>query len=104
MAALIWSPFDTKDDARAAARILLDEGLIACANLIASVESLFVWQGEVQTNAECGALFKTDAALLATAVARLETVHPYDTPVIMAWNADEAGKATEAWLGMLTRE
>jgi periplasmic divalent cation tolerance protein len=99
-AALIWSPFASEDDAAKAAAALLDEGLIACANLV-PVRSLYVWQGERGEARECGALFKTSEGLLDKAVARLAEIHPYETPAITGWRANAAAAATAAWLAGL---
>src|SRR5690606_15587997 len=79
-AALIWSAFADEDSAAEAASALLDERLIACANLLPGVRSLYVWGGERGEARECAVLFKTDAALLERACARLAELHPYDTP------------------------
>jgi periplasmic divalent cation tolerance protein len=100
-AALIWSPFESEEAAAEAASRLLDEGLIACANILPGVRSLYVWRGERGEARECGALFKTDANLLADAVARLAAIHPYETPAIAGWRAEATAPPTEAWLGEL---
>ncbi|MXO65609.1 divalent-cation tolerance protein CutA [Altericroceibacterium endophyticum] len=97
-AALIWCPFENAQDARQAARILLSEGLVACANIMPDMQSLYIWEGEQGEAQECGALFKTAPASLITAIARLEEIHPYDTPAIIGWNADETTPATRSWL------
>jgi periplasmic divalent cation tolerance protein len=100
MSALIWSTFGTQAEAEAAASALLDEGLIACANLLPGVRSLYVWNAERGEGNEVGVLFKTDARLLDRAVARLAELHPYDTPAIVGWRVD-AAPATAGWLGGL---
>ena len=100
-AALIWSPFADRESAEAAANQLLDEGLVACANLISGIRSVYLWNGERGSCEECGALFKTDAALLDRAIARLAAIHPYETPAITGWRCDSAAPATLAWLGAL---
>ena len=100
-AALIWSPFESEEAAARAAAQLLDEGLIACANLIPGVRSLYVWKGERGEARECGALFKTEAGLLDKAVARLAAIHPYETPAIAGWRADAVPPTTATWLGEL---
>ena len=102
-AALIWSPFESEAAAAEVAGQLLDEGLIACANLLPGVRSLYVWQGERGEARECGALFKTEGSLLDRAVARLAALHPYETSAVVGWHADAAGPATAAWLGALAR-
>jgi periplasmic divalent cation tolerance protein len=97
-AALVWCPFPDTDSARAAADTLLDERLIACANILAPVESRFVWEGARATGSEVGVLFKTTAAALDDVVERLGALHPYDMPAIIGWHADAAHPATLAWL------
>ena len=99
--ALIWCPFGDERSAREIADRLLDEGLVACANILPSMVSLYVWQGERHEDAEHGVLFKTDAALLDRAVARLVELHPYDTPAAIGWRADAATPETRRWLGDL---
>ncbi|TAD80777.1 MAG: divalent-cation tolerance protein CutA, partial [Sphingomonadales bacterium] len=44
-AALVWCPFPDTDSARTAADALLDDALIACANILGEIESRFVWEG-----------------------------------------------------------
>ncbi|WP_284123923.1 divalent-cation tolerance protein CutA [Parerythrobacter aestuarii] len=102
MAALVYAPFPDRESAREVAAQLLDEELIGCANLLGPVESLYEWQGERGEGSEIGVLFKTDVTLLERAVARLEALHPYDTPAVLGWKCDAPGAATAAWLGGLT--
>ncbi len=102
MSALIWSPFDSIDQAKPVCRTLLEDKLIACANFIPGVRSLYRWDGEIGEGKECGVLLKTDGALLDMAISRLEELHPYETPAILGWRCDSAGDATQAWLADLT--
>lgn len=101
MSALIWSTFADAAAAETAAGALLDEGLIACANILPVVRSIYVWNDERGESAEVGVLFKTDARVLDRAVARLAELHPYDTPAVVGWRIDAAAPATAAWLGAL---
>lgn len=101
--ALIWCPFPDAATAAATAKALLDERLVACANIMPAMLSLFEWVGERGEATEAGALFKTDAALLERAITRLAEEHPYDEPAILAWRCDASAPATAAWLGALTR-
>lgn len=102
-AALIWCPFPDQDSAATAAKSLLDERLIACANILPAMLSLFDWNGERGEEREAGMLLKTDAALLEQAIARLEGLHPYKQPAIVGWRCCAASPATGVWLAELTR-
>lgn len=97
-AALVWCPFPDADSARAIAGQLLDEGLIACANILGAIESHFIWQGTRSSGSETGVLFKSTANMLEPLVERLGKLHPYDTPAITGWRCDAAHPATVAWL------
>jgi len=98
-AALVWCPMPDREVARTISGQLLEEGLIACANIIGEMESVFLWQGARESAAETGVLFKTTAARLEAVIARLGSLHPYDTPAILGWRIDAALPATLAWLG-----
>lgn len=99
--ALIWCPFPGPDSAAAAANALLDEGLIACANILGEMRALFAWNGQRETTTETGVLFKTNALVLDRAVTRLAALHPYEEPAILGWRCDAAAPGTAAWLGAL---
>ena len=99
--ALAWCPFPDEHSAAAAATALLDEGLIACANILPAMRSLYVWRGARESASETGVLFKTDSALLDKLVARIPELHPYDEPAILGWGCDAAAPATARWLGEL---
>ncbi|MCK9543112.1 MAG: divalent-cation tolerance protein CutA [Novosphingobium sp.] len=100
-AALIWCPFPDEDSAARTAHTLLDERLIACANMLPTMRSIFQWRGERGEAQETGAILKTDAALLDRAMARLADLHPYEQPAIVGWRCDRASAATRAWLEAL---
>ena len=101
--ALAYAPFPDRESAREIAGTLLAEKLIACANILGTVEAVFEWQGEQASEEELGVLFKTDVAALDRLVARLGELHPYETPAILGWVCDAGHPATLAWLGETVR-
>ena len=98
-AALAWCPFPDAASARQAAATLLDEKLIACANILPGIESVFEWRGGVSSGTEVAVLFKTTSACLDALTTRLAECHPYDTPAIIGWHCDAAHPGTLKWLG-----
>jgi periplasmic divalent cation tolerance protein len=101
MTALIYCPFPDAESAGRVGRALIEEGLVACINIGAPMRSVFAWDGRLDEGEEIPCLLKTSSEALDRAVARLETLHPYEAPAIMGWHCDAAGAATKGWLGAL---
>ncbi|GMN02520.1 divalent-cation tolerance protein CutA [Erythrobacter sp. MTPC3] len=98
-AALVWCPFPDRESARAISGKLLDQKLIACANLIGEIESIFEWEGARSSDTEIGVLFKTSGDRLEDLVSVLGKLHPYDTPAIFGWPCGGTHPDTLEWLG-----
>ena len=60
-AALIYTTWPDGESAAAAAALLLEDKLIACANILAAGRSLYRWEGETCAEAETVMLLKTVA-------------------------------------------
>lgn len=70
--------------ARAIARGLLNDKLIACANVVKGVESMFWWQGKIDKAGEVLLVLKTRKGLFNKVCARVKALHSYDTPEVIA--------------------
>ncbi len=81
---LVLSTFPDPETARRIGRQLVEERLAACANLLPAVESIYWWEGKVETGQETLVLFKTPADRYAALEETLRRLHPYDVPEIIA--------------------
>ena len=100
---LVLSTFPDSATARDIARTLVAERLIACANLLPAVTSLYVWQGNHEESTETLALFKTPRALYTVLETRLRALHPYEVPEIIAVELTAALPAYLQWIAEQTR-
>lgn len=91
-----------EDSACAIAKAALEARLIACANL-SQVESLYRWQGKVETDRETVSVMKTRPEQLEPLCALIKKLHPYDLPAI-TWSTAEATEETAAWLRAQTTQ
>lgn len=66
------------------ARGLLEKRLIACANKVSGVRSLYRWEGEVCDDGEELLVMKTRAALVPRVVKRVKELHSYSVPEVIA--------------------
>ena len=79
-------------------RLLVEERLAACATLIPGVQSIYRWQGEVESATETLLLLKTGPEQLAALEARLHELHSYETPEFLVLGVDAASQPYLDWL------
>jgi len=85
--------------ARALSEALVRERLAACVNRIARVRSTFLWEGRLQEDEEILLIIKTSADRLATLSARIQALHPYEVPEVVAVGITGGSERYLAWLG-----
>ena len=95
---VVLSTFPDAEKAANVARALVDERLAACVNVVASVRSIYRWQGAVQDDAEVLAIIKTTSERYAALAARLAELHPYEVPEILALPIADGHPPYLAWL------
>lgn len=88
-----------KNEAEKIAHTLLEEKLIACANFIAPVHSVFRWQGKVEQAEECLMVLKSRLDLFETLAEKLKGLHSYEVPEILAVPVVAGSEAYLAWMG-----
>lgn len=66
------------------ARALVEERLAACVNLVPGLTSIYRWQGKLEQATECLLLIKTTADRFEELKQRVQALHPYELPEIIA--------------------
>ena len=89
--------------ARALAKVALSARLIACANLVPKVESLYWWQGKIESSAEVLLILKTQKTKLAALEKLVLTEHPYETPEFLVLPLSAGGGKYLGWLADATK-
>lgn len=74
----------SKKEASTIAKKLLSERLIACANIIEGVKSLFRWKGKVEKAKETLLVIKTVKMNFEKVKERIKRLHSYEVPEIVA--------------------
>ncbi len=96
---IAFSTFPDVETARRISRELVEDAFVACANVVAAVESIYYWKQKVETSGESLAIFKLTAARFAEFEARLRELHPYDVPEIVALNIARGSADYLRWIG-----
>ena len=83
-ALLVLTQFPDRDGAHRLARRLVESRLAACVSVGAPVDSLYHWQGAIETARELPVVIKTVADRFPEVVATIRECHPYELPEIVA--------------------
>jgi periplasmic divalent cation tolerance protein len=86
------------EKARAAGRTLVEEKLAACANILPGVESIFRWQGKVETSNEVMMVLKTTIARSQMLESRILALHPYEVPEIVVLRVSDGLPSYLRWV------
>ncbi|MDR1995609.1 divalent-cation tolerance protein CutA [Azonexus sp.] len=89
--------------ANAIALAVVEEKLAACVNLLPRVQSIYRWQGVVESASEIPLLIKTTGERYAALEARIRELHPYTVPEIIAVPISRGLPAYLNWLAEETR-
>jgi len=90
-----WPDLET---ARKAARVLVEERLAACGNIVPGVESVYRWEGQVETGAEVLVVFKTVIGSYQMFETRLRALHPYQVPEVLALRVTDGLPSYLRWV------
>jgi periplasmic divalent cation tolerance protein len=91
----------TGRNARECARIarhLLARRLIACANLVPQIRSLYTWKGKVADEKECLMVLKSSRAMFPELQAEIGKLHSYSLPEIIALPVVEGSPNYLNWI------
>jgi len=84
------------------ARTLVEERLAACVNLLAPMESVYRWEGQVETEPERQVVLKTSRARVNTLWERVRELHPYDVPEFIVLPIVDGNDAYLRWIAEST--
>jgi len=66
------------------AEALVREGLAACVNRVPGLRSIYMWQGQLQSDQEVLLLIKTTKTRFTALNERINALHPYELPELIA--------------------
>jgi periplasmic divalent cation tolerance protein len=97
-AVIVLTTLGAQTDASAFARVLVEERLAACVNVLPAMTSVFRWKGAVEDDREQQIVIKTTTDRVAALQARFNELHPYELPEFLVVSVSDGSPAYLAWL------
>ena len=95
---IAFCTFPDADTARKIVRELVDLKLTACGNIVPQIQSIYRWQGKVESSDEALAIFKIEAAGYSEFETKLRSLHPYEVPEIISCKIDNGSPDYLRWV------
>jgi len=89
----------SKEEAEKIAQKLLEEKLIACANIISPITSHFSWSGKIDCAEECLVVMKSRVDLFGELEGCVRGLHSYEVPEVLALPIVAGSEAYLSWMG-----
>ena len=95
---IVLSTAGSEEEGRKIARYLVEHQLAACVNIVPRIESVYRWQGKVESSSEYLLLIKTTADRFPAVRDALGELHSYELPECVAISGEKAVR--NIWIGL----
>jgi periplasmic divalent cation tolerance protein len=95
---IVLSTVGSEDEARKIAHHLVERRLAACVNIVPHVESVYRWQGKVESGREWLLVIKTSAERFAAVREAIGVLHSYELPECIALAVEDGSAEYLQWL------
>jgi len=96
---VVLSTAGSEDEARKIAHHLVEHQLAACVNIVPGIESIYRWQGKVETAREWLLLIKTTTEKFPAVRDAIRKLHSYDLPECIAIQIEDGSAEYVQWIG-----
>lgn len=92
-----------KAEALVIGNALVEERLAACVNVFDGMTSVYRWEGKVEQATETVLIAKTKADLVEELIERVQRLHSYTCPCVVAWPIENGHAPYLDWIEQETR-
>ena len=95
---IVLSTAGSEEEARKIAHHLVERQLAACVNIVPQIESVYRWQGKMESSREWLLLIKTSARMFPEVREAIRDLHSYEVPECISVEIDEGSPAYLQWI------
>ena len=94
----VYAVFANDEEARRIGRMMIEERMAACVNILGPCFSIYRWRGEVEEAEEVAAIFKTTSGQSPALIKRIADLHSYEAPAAVAWPIEGVSEVYDRWV------
>lgn len=94
----VYAVFANAEEAEHIGRLMIEERLAACVNILGPCRSIYRWEGAIKTADEVAAIFKTSSQTAEALITRIAALHSYENPAITVWPIERLLGAYADWV------
>ena len=100
---LVLTTCGSLEEARSIAHALVERQVAACVNIVSQIESIYRWEGKVETATEWLLVIKTTADAFHGLREALSELHSYELPECIEIAIEDGSAAYLEWIGESVR-
>jgi periplasmic divalent cation tolerance protein len=95
---IVFCSAGSEDEARKIARHLVEQRLAACVNIVPRMESIYRWQGKLESSGEWLLLIKTTVERFPAVRDAIRDLHSYELPECIAISIEDGSSGYLEWI------
>ena len=95
---IVLTTAGSQTEARKLARALVQRKLAACVNIVPGVESIYRWQGQIESSQEWLLVVKASETKVKAAGDLIRKMHSYDLPECLVLEIESGSKEYLKWM------
>tara|TARA_B100000686_G_scaffold329601_1_gene390955 strand:- start:612 stop:941 length:330 start_codon:yes stop_codon:yes gene_type:complete len=99
---LVYVTTSSKEESLTISRVIVEERLAACANIMEKVHSVFNWEDAIQESEESVIIFKTHSNTIDNLIQKIKMLHSYECPCISVVSIESGNTEFFDWISSQT--
>ncbi len=103
-ALVVYITAPNEEEAAKIAKILVEERLAGCVNIVKDIRSIYSWQGKLEDEKEVLMIVKTRLKLFSALTSKVKELHSYTVPEVIAMPIVDGSEEYIKWLKEATSQ